>query len=106
MKGVSQTILLTLLDYYLQLAKMLICSPEFGCSNEIMSLTAMLSGELAFATHPPRWSLIPLLPLWSSTECVCSTQQRQEGGGHGEGSIHPPRRRPLDYAERVPRFQV
>lgn len=26
-----------------QLAKMLICSPEFGCSNEILSLTAMLS---------------------------------------------------------------
>jgi pre-mRNA-splicing factor ATP-dependent RNA helicase DHX15/PRP43 len=29
-----------------QLAKMLICSPEFGCSNEMLSLTAMLSGML------------------------------------------------------------
>lgn len=27
-----------------QLAKMLIVSPEFGCSNEMLSLTAMLSG--------------------------------------------------------------
>lgn len=28
-----------------QLAKMLIVSPEFGCSNEMLSLTAMLSGQ-------------------------------------------------------------
>jgi pre-mRNA-splicing factor ATP-dependent RNA helicase DHX15/PRP43 len=28
-----------------QMAKMLIVSPEFGCSNEMLSLTAMLSGE-------------------------------------------------------------
>jgi pre-mRNA-splicing factor ATP-dependent RNA helicase DHX15/PRP43 len=28
-----------------QLAAMLIVSPEFGCSNEMLSLTAMLSGE-------------------------------------------------------------
>lgn len=28
-----------------QLAKMLICSPEFNCSNEMLSLTAMLSGK-------------------------------------------------------------
>lgn len=27
-----------------QLAKMLIVSPEFNCSNEMLSLTAMLSG--------------------------------------------------------------
>lgn len=29
-----------------QLAKMLIVSPEFKCSNEILSIAAMLSGEL------------------------------------------------------------
>jgi len=28
-----------------QLAKMLIVSPEFKCSNEILSIAAMLSGE-------------------------------------------------------------
>ena len=29
-----------------QLAKMVIASCEFNCSNEILSITAMLSGEL------------------------------------------------------------
>lgn len=29
-----------------QLAKMLIASTEFNCSNEILSITAMLSGKL------------------------------------------------------------
>ncbi|CCO30308.1 Putative pre-mRNA-splicing factor ATP-dependent RNA helicase F56D2.6 [Rhizoctonia solani AG-1 IB] len=29
-----------------QLAKMLIVSPEFRCSNEILTIVAMLSGEL------------------------------------------------------------
>lgn len=28
-----------------QLAKMLIVSPEFKCSNEILSIAAMLSGQ-------------------------------------------------------------
>jgi pre-mRNA-splicing factor ATP-dependent RNA helicase DHX15/PRP43 len=32
----------------LQLAKMLIVSPEFKCSNEILTITAMLSGLLHF----------------------------------------------------------
>jgi pre-mRNA-splicing factor ATP-dependent RNA helicase DHX15/PRP43 len=31
-----------------QLSKMLIVSPEFQCSNEILSIAAMLSGELYF----------------------------------------------------------
>lgn len=30
-----------------QLAKMLIVSPEFKCSNEMLTITAMLSGTLA-----------------------------------------------------------
>ena len=31
-----------------QLAKMLIASTEFNCSNEILSITAMLSGKFVF----------------------------------------------------------
>lgn len=31
-----------------QLAKMLIASTDYNCSNEILSITAMLSGELSF----------------------------------------------------------
>ena len=31
-----------------QLAKMLICSPEFKCSNEILSIAAMLSAPNVF----------------------------------------------------------
>lgn len=31
-----------------QLAKMLIASTEFNCSNEILSITAMLSGKFCF----------------------------------------------------------
>lgn len=36
------------LTYYQQLAKMLIVSPEFKCSNEILTITAMLSGKRSF----------------------------------------------------------
>ena len=32
-------------DYVSQLAKMLIVSPEFRCSNELLTITAMLSGK-------------------------------------------------------------
>lgn len=32
------------ISYLVQLAKMLIVSPEFKCSNEILTITAMLSG--------------------------------------------------------------
>jgi hypothetical protein len=32
--------------YFYQLAKMLIISPEFKCSNEILTITAMMSGLL------------------------------------------------------------
>lgn len=33
-----------------QLAKMVIASCDFGCSNEILSITAMLSGSICFST--------------------------------------------------------
>lgn len=36
-----------------QLAKMVIASCEFNCSNEILSITAMLSGSTCSRTHDP-----------------------------------------------------
>jgi len=33
-------------DAFFQLAKMLIASPEFDCSNEILTIVAMLSGAV------------------------------------------------------------
>jgi len=33
-------------DAFFQLAKMLIASPEFDCSNEILTIVAMLSGAM------------------------------------------------------------
>jgi HrpA-like RNA helicase len=37
-----------------QLAKMLIVSPEFKCSNEILTIVAMLSGRSVLPPHLPR----------------------------------------------------
>jgi pre-mRNA-splicing factor ATP-dependent RNA helicase DHX15/PRP43 len=34
-----------------QLAKMLLSSPEFNCSNEILSIVAMLSGKQILPAH-------------------------------------------------------
>ncbi len=36
-----------------QLAKMVIASCDFNCSNEILSITAMLSGSTCSHTHDP-----------------------------------------------------
>ena len=42
-----------------QLAKMLIVSPEFKCSNEILSIAAMLSGALLSVHHLDRHTKMP-----------------------------------------------
>ena len=39
------------LTHLVQLSKMLISSPEFKCSNEILTITAMLSGTLLHICH-------------------------------------------------------
>lgn len=43
-----------------QLAKMVIASCDFTCSNEILSITAMLSGE--YFTHIYTYNIYPLPP--------------------------------------------
>lgn len=52
-----------------QMAKMLIVSPEFKCSNEILTIVAMLSGMSGMFTSP----LLDLIVL-CSPECMASTK--------------------------------
>ena len=46
-----------------QLAKMLIASCEHNCSNEILSITAMLSVPMPFLRYVNCLSLAPILTL-------------------------------------------
>lgn len=68
----------------LQLSKMLVASPQFNCSNEILSITAMLSGRprsffllplsSALLSHSP-WEANPLTPaqtLWLFGTVICT----------------------------------
>ncbi|CAN6468009.1 unnamed protein product [Victoria cruziana] len=50
-----------------QMSKMLVVSPEFNCSNEILSVSAMLSGEFS-----PAFLLFSVLSLFSRTKICCS----------------------------------
>ena len=45
----------SLSDAIAQLSKMLISSPEFKCSNEILTITAMLSGTL-YQSYQCEWN--------------------------------------------------
>jgi pre-mRNA-splicing factor ATP-dependent RNA helicase DHX15/PRP43 len=56
--------------YVSQLAKMLIVSPEFKCSNEVLTITAMLSGTFQHRRH-----LLTAYPCQCSTERMVETQQ-------------------------------
>ena len=46
-----------------QLAKMLISSTEYSCSNEILSITAMLSGTPTLNTLLPEGHVFSPLPM-------------------------------------------
>jgi pre-mRNA-splicing factor ATP-dependent RNA helicase DHX15/PRP43 len=48
-----------------QLAKMLIASCSHNCSNEILSITAMLSGEILYLRK--FLLLLPLNSIWKAT---------------------------------------
>ena len=64
-----------------QMAKMLIVSPEFGCSNEMLSLTAMLSGG------PFRFPAYKQADF-GSAKCVHASRVGQKGGRLGKSSVH------------------
>ena len=68
-----------------QMAKMLIVSPEFKCSNEILTIVSMLSGMPVF--------LIVYLTLTGlySPEHLATTAQSAKRGRRCEGSAHRPR---------------
>ena len=57
-----------------QLAKMVMASCDYSCSNEILSITAMLSGNdvcLCSVTQGPhRWTLVTVAVL-SGRKCNC-----------------------------------
>lgn len=59
-----------------QLAKMLIISPDFKCSNEILTITSMLSGRPSWA----RFVLLLLLNTFDSTRRLAPTAQCPSSG--------------------------
>ena len=82
-----------------QLAKMLIVSPEFKCSNEILTIVAMLSGA---ACYFPK-SHDRALTIHSSAKRVCAPTEPKEGGRCREGAILRSRRRPPHTSQRLQR---
>ena len=68
-----------------QMSKMLIVSPKFRCSNEILTIVSMLSGMLVLHS----FSVI-LIGLCSSKHLV-ATAKPTERGGRCEGYAHHPR---------------
>jgi HrpA-like RNA helicase len=80
-----------------QLAKMLIVSPEFKCSNEVLTITAMLSGAFQRRRH------LTAYPYQCSTERMVETQQPTERGRCREGITGGSRWRPFNHAQCVQR---
>jgi pre-mRNA-splicing factor ATP-dependent RNA helicase DHX15/PRP43 len=67
-----------------QMSKMLIVSPEFRCSNEILTIVSMLSGM-------PILSPWPLVLIGLSSEYLAATTKPTERGRRCEGHAHRPR---------------
>lgn len=89
---------------------MLIVSPEMRCSNELLSLTAMLSSEFGFQLDASLFLLVdetdPSSPPLLSPQRLPPTRQRSKGSRPGQGSVRSPRRRPPHSPQRLPRLQV
>jgi len=68
-----------------QMSKMLIASPGFRCSNEILTIVSMLSGT------PILWSCSLVLIDVYSSEHLAATAKSTEGGRCREGYVHCPR---------------
>jgi helicase associated protein len=63
------------------MSKMLVLSPEFGCSQEILTIVAMLSGAFSFASCVDETDCIPCSPQHLGT-----TELPAERGGYGEAT--------------------
>ncbi|RUP51886.1 P-loop containing nucleoside triphosphate hydrolase protein [Jimgerdemannia flammicorona] len=101
-----------------QLAKMLMASPRFRCSNEILSITSMLSGKsggvvlLKDAWGGDRGNIRPICNANGSLCCdslrsishsakhICKAKQREEPSGRGEGAVRAPGQRPPNVTQR------
>ena len=79
-----------------QMAKMLIVSPEFNCSNEILTIVAMLSG----ASPLHAYHHLSLNVVCSSEHLVTATKPAT-GSRRSGGVADDPGRRPSDAHERV-----
>lgn len=69
-----------------QMSKMLISSPEFKCSNEILTIVAMLSGESSQGGYRRSLNHLP------STQRLATAEQPEAGSRFGEGRAVGPRR--------------
>lgn len=67
------------------LSKMLVASCELSCSDEILSIVAMLSGELLFF-------LCVLRVIFLSAKCIRTSKRGEEAGGCCENAIRAHRR--------------
>jgi pre-mRNA-splicing factor ATP-dependent RNA helicase DHX15/PRP43 len=78
-----------------QMGKMLVVSPDFRCSNEILTIVAMLSGE----------SFLSVSRMYADAECsaerVAAAEQHAQGSGRGEEAAYDSGWRPPHDAERV-----
>jgi HrpA-like RNA helicase len=68
-----------------QMSKMLIFSPEFRCSEEILTIVSMLSGIPVLCSCP-----LVLIGLYSA-EHLATTTKPTERGRYCEGYAHHPR---------------
>ena len=74
----------------LQMSKMLIVSPEFKCSNEILTIVSMLSGKAIRSPFIHQWLIIP--SVLCSAECMDPTEQSTERGRCCESNAQYPRK--------------
>lgn len=76
---------------------MLVVSPEFKCSNEMLTIVAMLSGEYLLRNNNSATVTNKLL----STKCIPPTQQYEATSQCREGRTDSTRGRSFDVAQRV-----
>ena len=94
-----------------QLAKMLVASPNFQCSNEVLSVVAMLSVPQPFVRPRDKVSRSSERERREEggaddTSPPASRPARAgPGGGRGQGQVHARRRGPPHAAQRVSRVQ-
>jgi HrpA-like RNA helicase len=80
-----------------QLGKMLIASPEFKCSNEILTIVAMLSGQSGLLLFDEGHRMLTA----RSAQRVSQAKQRAQGGRYREEGPRGPGGRPSLSSQRL-----